>query len=62
MNFFDIKNIHHFNLKANKKETIVNPNKAKKLSFKLEKSAKKPSKTGPIKKPIKPEAAINAIP
>ena len=40
----------------------ININKAKKLNFKLDISAKKPNKTGPTKNPKKPIPETNEIP
>ena len=50
-----------FKVKAAKKEMIIKINKVKKLSFKLDISAKNPSRTGPTKKPKNPTPEINDI-
>ena len=50
-----------FKVNAAKKEMIIKINKAKKLNFKLDISAKKPRSTGPTKKPKNPTPEINEI-
>lgn len=50
-----------FTVKAAKKEMIIKINKAKKLNFKLDISAKNPRRTGPTKNPKKPTPEIKDI-
>ena len=50
-----------FKVNAAKKDMIIKINKAKKLSFKLDISAKKPNNTGPTKKPKKPTPEMKEI-